>query len=164
MQSNIWPTTNRKEYTRACDCKRRSQQTLPIGRSWPNRNQSYDHKIVRSGVTGALGSLGWSGIYLRMQVTEQSCYWCNTRQVMWSMTHHLYRDTMAICMLLNITRGCMYGILWHIMITWWECWSTQCMIQSFSISKRSHIDNPYHGCYRLCDVCDTVLDWINPKQ
>ena len=53
MQINIWPTTNRKEYTRACDCKRRSQQTLPIGRSWPNRNQSYDQKIVRSGVTGA---------------------------------------------------------------------------------------------------------------
>ena len=54
MQINIWPTTNRKEYTRACDCKRRLQQTLPICRSWPNRNQSYDHKIVRSGVTGAL--------------------------------------------------------------------------------------------------------------
>ena len=53
MQINIWPTTNRKEYTRACDCKRRSQQTLTIGRSWPNRNQLYDQKIVRSGVTGA---------------------------------------------------------------------------------------------------------------
>ena len=31
MHISIWPTTNRKEYTRACDCKGRSQQTLPIG-------------------------------------------------------------------------------------------------------------------------------------
>ena len=41
----------------ACDCKRRSQQTLPIGRNWPNRNQSCDQRIVRSGVTGALLSI-----------------------------------------------------------------------------------------------------------
>ena len=32
---------------------RSKHQTLPIGRSWPNRNQSYDQKMVRSGVTGA---------------------------------------------------------------------------------------------------------------
>ena len=77
MQINIWPTENGKEYTRACDCKRRSQQTLPIGRSWPNRNQSYDKKIVRSGLTGGLfahTSIDLSNSYLYTVIQLQSSH------------------------------------------------------------------------------------------